>query len=87
MRKIIVKRLLYRSGRTGEVLIGNTTYDNHLTDDNILGSVHEVGKTAWIGNQLWLVRDNDMIYHITVGQFTRYEKTWFDSLLDWIRRV
>lgn len=87
MRKIVTKRLLYHSPNSGRVYIGGTTYDGHLSNENILGSVHEVGKTAWIGNQLWLMRCGDMLYRITVEKFIQYEKTWFDYLLDWIRRV
>jgi len=87
MRKAVTKRLLYHSPNSGRVYIGGTTYDGNLSDENILGSVHEVGKTAWIGDQLWLMRCGDMLYRITVEEFTQYEKTWFDYLLDWIRRV
>ena len=52
MKKILIKRLVYTCGRTGEELIGANEYDGHLTDANILGSIHEVGKTAWIGQAL-----------------------------------
>lgn len=67
MKRIKVKRLLYRSLLTGETYLGATEYDGNLTDDNILGAIHEVGKTEWrptnwIGpgdrweNELWLLK-------------------------------
>ena len=87
MKKIIVKRLMYTSGRTGEEHIGAIEYDGNLSDNNILCSVHEVGKTAWIGNALWLLRNGVPTYRITVLPFTQYQKSWYDLLLDAIRRI
>ena len=83
MRKITVKRLMYHSPNSGRVIIGGCTYDGNLTDENILGSVHELGKTQWINGQLWLMRDDDLLYRITVESFTQYQRTWFDTLRKW----
>ena len=66
MKRIKVKRLVYSKPDSGEVLYGGEEYDGNLTDDNILGAIHEVGKTEWHptywvdsyqwGNELWLLK-------------------------------
>ena len=86
MKKIIVKRLIYSDG-AGSDFIGEHEYDGKLTDDNILGAIHEVGKTQWIGSSLWLIRYGRPMYRITVATFTQYQKSWYDLLLDALRRV
>ena len=87
MKKIQIKRLIYTSDWTGEEFIGAIEYDRRLSDYNILGSIHEVGKTQWIGSNLWLMKDNIPCYKITVASFTQYIKSWYDWLLDAIRRI
>jgi hypothetical protein len=86
MKKIQIKRLVY-IGNCGESYIGGVEYDSALSDANILGSVHEVGKTEWIGNILWLLRDGVPSFRITVQPFTQYQKSWYDYLIDTIRRI
>jgi len=86
MKKVIVKRLVYTNG-AGEDHIGGYEYDGNLTNDNILGSVYELGKTRWIGNQLWLIRNNIPAYRIHVETFYQYQKSWYDLLYDAIRRA
>ena len=86
MKKITVKRLVYRDGN-GNTKFGGVEYDGALTDDNILGAVHEVGKTQWIGEGLWLMRNGVPIYRITVEPFYRYQKSWYNLLLDALRRI
>lgn len=87
MRKTIIKRLIYTCEYTGEEFIGAKEYDGYLTDTNILDSIHEVGKTAWMGNTLWLLRDGVPTYRINVECFYQYTKSWFDLLLDAVRRI
>jgi len=87
MKKILIKRLVYTSARTGEEFIGTNEYDIHLTDANILNSIHEVGKTAWIGRALWLLRNGVPTYRITVCLFPQYQKRWYELLLDAVRRI
>lgn len=87
MKKTTVKRLVYHSPASGEVFYGGEEYDGHLTDENILGAIHEIGKTVWYGNNLWAIRGNDLIYRITVEEFTQYTKSKFDLFLDAIRRL
>ena len=86
MKKIMVKRLVYTDG-AGPDRIGAHAYCGELSDMNILGSVHEIGKTQWIGENLWLMRNGHPIYKITVATFTQYEKSWYDLLFDALRRI
>lgn len=87
MKKTTIKRLVYYSPASGDVFYGGEEYDGHLTDENILGAIHEVGKTAWYNNCLWTVRGNELIYRITVEEFVQYTKSKLDLLLDAIRRI
>lgn len=87
MRKIIVKRLVYSVPFTNEVMYGAEEYGAHLTDENILGAIHEVGKTQWIGSNLWLMKGGVPRYRITVESFPQYTKSWFDYLIDAVRRI
>lgn len=67
MKKIAVKRLAYYNQTTKDIQWGAEEYDGNLTDENILGSIHEVGKTQWLPtnwvgpgdkweNELWLLK-------------------------------
>ena len=86
MKKIVVKRLIYTDGASPD-RIGAHDYDGSLSDHNILCSVHELGKTQWIGSSLWLIKNGRPIYRITVEPFTQYQKSWYDLLLDMLRRI
>lgn len=86
MKKIIVKRLVYNDGN-GKEIIGATEYGSYLTDANILGAVHEKGKTQWIGSSLWLMKNGRPLYKITVAPFTQYQKSWYNLFIDAIRRI
>lgn len=87
MKRVKIKRLLYHSPASGEIFYSAEQFDGNLTDYNILCAFYEVGKTAWIGDNLWLLRDNIPIYRITVESCIQYQKTWFDLMLDAIRRI
>ena len=86
MKKVIIKRLAYTMGY-GDVKYGSVEYDGSLSDENILGAVHEVGKTAWMGETLWLLVEGAPTYRIDVEKFYQYTKSWFDLLLDAVRRI
>lgn len=105
MKTIKVKRLAYSHLGTEEILYGGEEYDGNLSDENILGSIHEIGKTEWLATnwtgpgdtwtkELWLLipdSNNPQIkyptYHIFVDTFYRYEKTWWDTFCDNIKRI
>ena len=87
MKRTTIKRLTYYAPHTGETMYGAEEYDVHLSDDNILGAIHEVGKTAWIDETLWLLVENEPTYRINVERFYQYTKSWFDLLIDAVRRA
>lgn len=87
MKKTIVKRIVYHSPASGETFYGATEYDGHLTAENILGAFHEIGKTQWVNGHLWVVRDRQLIYRLSVEEFVQYTKTRFELFLDAIRRI
>lgn len=90
MKKIIIKRLLYKSMLTGEIHLGATEYDGHLTNENILGAIYEVGKHEWCPHCLSLYQRNqygDFVYQIYVEQFEYAEKSWYNLLTDNIKRI
>ena len=105
MKIIKVKRLIYSKLCSSEVLYGGVEYDGNLSDENILGSVHELGKTEWLPtnwvgpgdkyeNELWLLKPDPNnpkikypVYRILVDTFYRYEKTWWDTFCDYIKRI
>lgn len=87
MKKIVTKRLVYTNAM-GHVCYGGTEYDGHLSDENILGSIHEVNKTVWDNGCLWLLDHAGVPkYFITVEKFYYYQKTLFDYILDIIKRI
>ena len=83
MRKIEIKRIVYRA-TDGTEYIGSQEYDGHLTDENILGAIHTIGKTVWRGHNLWQLEPELML---TVEKFYQYEKSTLDLLIDRIRRI
>ena len=89
MKRIKVKRLLYKSMLTGEIHVGATEYDGHLTNENILGAIYTIGKHIWHNDySLYQLDDNGMpIYQIYVNQFEQYQKSWYDLLMDEIKRI
>ena len=86
MKRVTIKRLVY-VGPQGETHFGAEEFDAHLSDDNILGLIHAIGKTVWIGENLWLLCNGAPTYRISVERFYQYTKSWFDLLLDAIRRI
>ena len=89
MKKIIVKRLLYRNINTNEVYYGGEEYDGHLTANNILGSVYVIGKYVWYNNHSLYQLDEHgtPIYQIYVEQFEQYQKSWYNLMMDEIKRI
>lgn len=86
MKKVGVQRLCYYTWSGERKAIGAMEYDLSLDRDNILNAVHEVGKTQWIGSQLWLIRNGVPTLYITVEPFYTYQKSILERLLDALRR-
>lgn len=87
MKKMRVKRLVYRDWTGAIMAIGDRTYDIKLDEYNILNSIHEINKTIWINDQLWLLDNGNPKYYILVEPFYQYEKHWYELLIDAIRRI
>lgn len=86
MKKVIVKRLVLRNAYEPDI-IGGREFFGTLPDQSILDSIHEVGKTQWIGSNLWLLQNGSPVYRIDVESFVQYQKSWFDLLIDAVRRI
>lgn len=66
MKKIIKKRLTYYCPWTKHFMIGGEEFDGDMSDSNILGAIHEIGRTKWCPtgmdnnnltvDELWLLR-------------------------------
>lgn len=90
MKKVIVKRLLYRDITTSETLYGGEEYDGHLEPYHILCSIFTRGRHQWCstGNSIYQFNQNgEMQYQIYVGTFIQYQKSWYDLLSDNIKRI
>ena len=87
MKKVKIKRITYYAPCTGETYYGATEYDARLTDDNILGAFHEVGKTQWMGETLWLLQNGVPTYRLNVECFYQCTKSWLDLLIDAVSRI
>ena len=87
MHKIPIKRVTYYSPATGKTYDSGVEYDGRLTDSNILGAMHEVGKTAWIGNNLWMLDGNQPKLRVNIILVYQYEKSWYNLLFDALRRL
>lgn len=89
MKRIIVKRLLYRDVNTNHVYYGGEEFDGHLTAHNILGSIYVIGKYVWCNDHsLYQLNENGIpIYQIYVNQFEQYQKSWYNLFWDWVRRI
>lgn len=90
MKRIKVKRLLYHHLATNEIHYGGFEYDGNLTDENILGALFTIGKHKWhpgMEGIYQLDANGELKYRITVETFYRYEKSWYNLLWDWVRRV
>lgn len=94
MKKIIIKRLVYHFLSSGNIVVGNETYDGHLSDENILNSVHEVGKTEWratnwVGpgdkweNELWLLKPDPNNANIKYPVARIYVETFYQYQKRW----
>ena len=93
MRRIKVKRLMYHNLATNEIAYGGEEYDGDLTDENILGCIHEVGKSIFQDRgytntkSCLLLTKGDLITHrVTVETFYQYQKSWYDLFIDNMKR-
>ena len=89
MKKITVKRVCLVNPE-GVRMDFAQDFIPTLSDEAILGIFHETGKTVWIGNNLYKIQRNEGIirhYRYEVYLVVQYTKSWYDLLLDAIRRI
>lgn len=90
MKRVVVKRLMYRDMRTNHIFYGGEEYDGHLTNENILGAIYTLGKHEWCPGYHGLYQLNqngEIVYKIMVQAFEYAEKSWYNLFWDWVRRV
>ena len=94
MRKIMKKRDVFYCPWTEETIIGAEEFDGSLSDNNILGAFHEVGKTVWCPthpdyNELWYLKEYQGLripyYKIEVEEFYIFTPTFWDKIKDILR--
>ena len=89
MRKTMIKRV-FLVGEDQQTIILSQDFIGTLSDDAILDALYEVGKNVWIGSNLYhIVYQDNMVRHLRyeIVPVVQYEKTWFDYLLDAVRRA
>lgn len=90
MKRVIVKRLMYRDMRTNHIFYGGEEYDGRLTNENILGAIYTLGKHEWCPGHYGLYQLNqngEIVYKIMVQAFEYAEKSWYNLFWDWVRRA
>ena len=90
MKRIIVKRLLYRDLENNHMYYGGEEYDGDIASYNILCMIYEEGKHEWGPSYKSLYQKNangEWQYQVYVNQFEYAEKSWYNLLWDWIRRI
>lgn len=90
MKRIFVKRLLYRDVVNNQMYYGGEEYDGDITAYNILCMIYEEGKHEWGPYCKSLYQKNtngELQYQIYVNQFEYAEKSWYDLLADNIKRI
>lgn len=96
MRKIKKKRIILYCPWTKEVVIGAEEYDSALSDDNILGAFHEVGKTEWMWEndpfyqtELWYLKEQNGLrtpyYKVDVSDFYIEVPSFWDKVRNALR--
>ena len=89
MKKTQIKRVCLVTP-AGERQYLNDDFIGNLPDEAILDFLTVAGKTVWIGQNLYkLCKVNGTIEHhrYEVYTVTQYTKSWYNLLLDAIRRI
>ena len=89
MKKIQIKRV-FLVDEAHNYMVLPQDYIGTLTDAAILDSLYQLGRDVWIGNELYhIVHQDGQIRHLRyeVTLVTQYEKSWYNLLLDAVRRI
>lgn len=88
MKKVTIKRVFLVDDDHNYLIIPQDFFGT-LSDEAILCAIHQRGKDEWIGNNLYrIIHQNGVIHHwrYEVATITQYEKSWYNYLIDIIRR-
>lgn len=89
MRKIEVKRV-FLVDEAHEVSLLVAPDFSPLPDQEILGALFEIGKDVWVGDTMYhMVRQNGQarLLRYEIRVITQYEKSWYNMILDVLRRI
>jgi len=89
VKKIQIKRV-FLVDEAHNYMVLPQDYIGTLTDAAILDSLYQLGRDVWIGNELYhIVHQDGQIRHLRyeVTLVTQYEKSWYNLLLDAVRRI
>lgn len=90
MKRNKIKRVFLISEDHKEIAVIPQDFLGTLSDEAILDGLYTVGCDVWIGNTMYHIsHQGGMIRHLRyeVVPVVQYEKTWFDYLLDAVRRA
>ena len=90
MKRVYVKRLLYRDLENNRTYYGGEEYDGNTETYNILCTIYEDGKHEWGPSYKSLYQRNangEWQYQIYVNRFEYAEKSWYNLVWDWVRRI
>lgn len=85
---------MYHSPNSGDWFVGGVEYDADLTDESILGFVHEVGKTEWRpsnwigpgdkwGQELWLLKPDPRNPEVKYAVYRITVETFYQYQKSW----
>ena len=89
MKKIQIKRV-FLVDEANNCLIIPQDFLATLSNDVILGALYQPPRDIWIGNSLYhTIHQNGMIRHwrYEVVLVTEHEKSWYNHLIDAVRRI
>ena len=90
MKRVYVKRLFYRDLENNHTYYGGEEYDGNTETYNILCTIYEDGKHEWGPSYKSLYQKNangEWQYQIYVNRFEYVEKSWYNLIWDWVRRI
>lgn len=96
MKAVMKKRIILYCPWTDEKIIGAEEFDGTLSDDNILGAFHEIGKTMWMWEndpfyptELWYLKPCGEVrlpyYKVLVDDFYIEVPTFWDRIKNALR--
>lgn len=94
MKRIVKKRIVLYCPWDKQEIIGAEEYDKTITDENILGAYHEIGKTIWLPTypgevELWYLKEHNGVripyYRVEVDEFYITIPSFWDKVKNALR--